>query len=71
MGSGRTATSGPELSLPSLQLLVHGLERGLILHQHRSVLPLSPQHQGATGSLRRPSLPSSPLSFTFTKQNRT
>ena len=45
--SADVTTSGRELSLPLLQLLVHGPERGFILHQHRSVLPLSP------GGLRR------------------
>lgn len=33
--------SGPELLLPLPQLLVHGLEGGLVLHQHRPV-PVSP-----------------------------
>lgn len=47
-------TSGRELSLPLLQLLVHGPERGFILHQHRPVLPLSPGGLGRTGELCPP-----------------
>lgn len=43
---GRGATSGLKFIFPLLQLLVHDLECGFILHQHRLVLPLSPHPPG-------------------------
>lgn len=51
------APSGPELILPLLQLLVHGLERGFVLRQHRWLPLFSPHPPLAMGNVGRLSLP--------------